>query len=181
MLGSRPSWYFEPGQHGGTINDIAVHAIDAIPWITGLRFTTVNAARCWNAFASHLPHFKDAAQLMLTMDNGCRVLVDVSYFMPDSFGYSLPHYWRMTLWDRQGVLETSLTADEITLAQNGEKQLRSEPLPDGNPGGYVNSFLRDVHGQPAADALCTESVLQATRTMLTMPQAADTGSYGLRL
>ncbi len=118
---------------------------------------------------------------MLTMDNGCRVLVDVSYFMPDSFGYSLPHYWRMTLWGRQGVLETSLTADEITLDQNGEKQLRSEPLPDGNPGGYVKSFLRDVHGQPAADAVCTESVLQATRTTLTMQQAADTGSYGLSL
>ena len=181
MLGSRPAWYFEPGRHGGTINDIAIHAIDAIPWITGLQFTKVNAARCRNAFAPDFPHFKDAAQLMLTMDNGCGVLGDVSYFMPDSFGYTLPHYWRMTLWGQQGVLETSRTADEITLAENGEKELRSEPLPDGNPGGYLKSFLRDVHGQPAADALCTESVLQATRTTLTIQQAADNGSDGLRI
>lgn len=181
MLGSRPAWYFEPGQHGGTINDIAIHAIDAIPWITGLRFTTVNAARCWNAFAVSFPHFKDAAQLMLTMDNGCGVLGDVSYGMPDSFGYALPHYWRMTLWGRQGVLETSLTADDITLAANGDQEPRSEPLPAGNPGGYLQSFLRDMHGQPAADALCTESVLQATRTTLILQQAADTSAYGLRL
>ena len=35
---------------------------------------------------------KDTAQLVLTMDNGCGVLGDVSYFMPDGFGHSLPHH-----------------------------------------------------------------------------------------
>ncbi len=181
MFGSRPGWYFEPGQHGGTINDIAIHAIDAIPWITGLQFTTVNAARCWNAFATQVPHFQDAAHLMLTMDNGCGVLGDVSYSMPDSFAYSLPHYWRMTLWGSQGMLETSITADTIALAANGQREQTSVPLPDGNPGGYLQAFLRDVAGRPAADELCTASVLQATRTTLTIQQAADTGAYGLGL
>jgi predicted dehydrogenase len=181
MLGSRPAWYFEPGKHGGTINDIAIHAIDFIPWITGLQFTNVVAARCWNAFAPDFPHFKDAAQLMLTLDNGCGVLGDVSYFAPNSFGYTLPHYWRMTFWGRQGVLESSNTSDEITLAINGETELRSEPLPDGNPGGYLKSFLRDVQGQSAADEQSTESVLQAMRTTLTIQKAADAGSYGSSL
>ena len=51
LLGTRPMWNFQLGKHGGTINDIAVHAIDAIIWITGLSFKRVNAARCWNAFA----------------------------------------------------------------------------------------------------------------------------------
>ncbi|MEZ4683286.1 MAG: hypothetical protein R2932_54665 [Caldilineaceae bacterium] len=31
MLDTRAAWYFEPGKHGGTINDIAIHAVDAIP------------------------------------------------------------------------------------------------------------------------------------------------------
>jgi len=35
------------GQPRGTINDIAIHAIDLIPWVTGLRFTRVVAAREW--------------------------------------------------------------------------------------------------------------------------------------
>ena len=26
LLGKRPAWYFEPGKHGGTINDIVIHA-----------------------------------------------------------------------------------------------------------------------------------------------------------
>ena len=35
LLGSRPGWYFEQGKHGGTITDIGIHAIDALPWVTG--------------------------------------------------------------------------------------------------------------------------------------------------
>ena len=35
--GTRPGWYFEPGKHGGTINDIAIHAVNAVPRITGRR------------------------------------------------------------------------------------------------------------------------------------------------
>ncbi len=68
----------EEGKHGGTINDIAVHALDLIPWITGHKFKRIVAARCWNALAKRCPHFKDAAQLMLEMDNGAGVMGDVS-------------------------------------------------------------------------------------------------------
>jgi len=33
VWGTRPAWYFEPGMHGGTLNDIAIHALDFIPWV----------------------------------------------------------------------------------------------------------------------------------------------------
>jgi len=176
LLGSRASWYFEPGKHGGTINDIAIHAVDALPWITGLQFTTVNAARTWNAFAPDFFHFHDAAQLMLTMDNGCGVLGDVSYFMPDSMGYTLPHYWRMTFWGRQGVLETSATSDHIWMALNGESAPRKEALPPGNPAGYLHAFLRDIAGTTRADELTTADVLKSARTALLIQAVADQGS-----
>ena len=176
LLGSRPAWYFEPGKHLGTINDIGIHAMDAIPWITGLRFTVVNAARSWNAFAPEFPHFEDAGQMMLTMENGCGVLGDVSYFTPDSLGYSLPFYWRMTLWGREGVIETSSGAHNITVALNREGELRSEPLPEGNPGGYMKSFIRDIQGEQDEDELCTKRVLSASRVALTVQEAARTGS-----
>lgn len=96
---SRPKWYFEKGQHGGTLNDIAVHAIDYIRWATGLEFASINAARNWNAALAQAPDFKNAAQAMLTLQNDCGVLGDVSYLSPDGFGYRFPHYWRMTFWD----------------------------------------------------------------------------------
>ncbi|MCE7989932.1 MAG: gfo/Idh/MocA family oxidoreductase [Caldilinea sp. CFX5] len=173
MLGRRPAWYFEPGQHGGTLNDIAIHAIDALPWLTGLDFGQINAARTWNAFAAAYPHFHDAGQMMLTMNNGCGVLGDVSYFMPDSMGYTLPHYWRMTFWGRQGVLETSATLDHILVARNGETAPRQEPLLPGKPAGYLTAFLHDIAGATTEGELTTQSILAATRMTLQIQQVAD--------
>jgi predicted dehydrogenase len=173
LLGTRPSWYFEPGKHGGTINDIAIHAVDAIPWITGLQFARVNAARCWNAIATDFPHFEDAAQMMLTLENGCGVLGDVSYLAPGQAGYTLPFYWRMTFWGSRGVLETAMRSDAITMARTVDGALESVPLPDGDPGGYLRAFLRDLDGTSEPEALNTAQVLRAARVALLIQQAAD--------
>jgi predicted dehydrogenase len=181
LLGSRPAWYFEPGKHGGTINDIAVHALDAIPWITGLQFVTIHAARCWNAFAPDYPHFEGAGQLMLTLENGAGVLGDVSYMMPDSSGYTLPFYWRMNFWGRKGILEIAHNQGHIALALDGEGGVRHEPLLEGNPGGYLHAFLHDVAGTTGPKELCTADTLRAMRVSLLAQHAADSHSFGVRL
>ena len=177
-LGTRPAWYFEVGKHGGTLNDIAIHAVDALPWITGLDFHAINAARSWNALATAYPHFQDAAQVMLTMNNGCGVLGDVSYFMPDSMGYSLPHYWRLTCWGRKGMVETSATSDHLLVALNGETAPRQEPLPPGNPAGYLTAFLHDIAGTTQGDELTTSTVLKVARIALQIQQVADRADGG---
>lgn len=181
-LGSRPDWYWEPGRHGGSLNDIGVHAMDAIPWMTGLSWKTVVAARSWNAFAPEHPAFEDAAQMMLTMSNDAGVLGDVSYHMPDSAGYSLPHYWRMTFFGREGVLETSATAKDIQIIINGEKELSSRAIPEGREGGYLDSFLKDVDGTlEGSDVLDTAAVVRASRVALEVQRAADEGRRDVAL
>jgi len=102
MWGRRPEWYFQPGKHGGTINDIAIHALDTIPWMTGRQIVEVVAARAWNARLAQAECFQDAAQLMLKLDNGGGVLGDVSYLVPDSFAYALKLYWRDPTPGRKG-------------------------------------------------------------------------------
>ncbi len=181
LQGSRPGWYFEPGKHGGTINDIAIHAFDAIPWITGRRFATINAARCWNAFVPEHPHFKDGGQLMLTLDNGGGVLGDVSYFSPDSLGYGLPFYWRLTLFGRRGIAESSTGCKAISVALDGEPEMGSRPLPPANRGGYLRSFLRDIAGATSADEADTATVLRAAWVSLKVQQAADRGETEVEL
>ena len=181
LLGSRPDWYFEPGKHGGTINDIAIHAIDAIPWITGQAFARIEAARCWNAFAPQFPHFEDGGQMMLTLANGAGVLGDVSYFMPDAAGYSLPQYWRLTLWGRLGLIESATTAKEIVLTLASDKAPQILPLPAANEGGYLESFLADIAGTSQADQLDTAAVLKSARTVLSIQAAADTGAKDVLL
>jgi predicted dehydrogenase len=173
LLGKRPSWYFEPGKHGGTINDIAIHACDVIPWITGLSVTEIAAARCWNARVPQFPYFKDGAQLMLALENGAGVVGDVSYLMPDGSGYSIPLYWRMTFWGSDGIVETSYNTHELRVARSSDEKLVSVELPAGNPGGYLRAFLHEIRHETVEDELVTNDVLRATRVALTAQVLAD--------
>ncbi|NLE46091.1 MAG: Gfo/Idh/MocA family oxidoreductase [Chloroflexi bacterium] len=173
LVGTRPAWYFEVGKHGGTINDIAVHMMDAIPWITGCALDRVLAARCWNARADAYPHFRDAGQMMLTLDNGCGVIGDVSYLVPDSLGYRSSLYWRTTIWGTEGVAESSMVAQAVHVGCAGDDNMEARRLPSADPGGYLRAFLHDVRGQSEADELRTADVLRATRCALVTQAVAD--------
>ena len=174
--GSRASWYFEKGKHGGTINDIAVHTIDLIPWLTGIPFTMINAARNWNAGFPEVKFFKNAAQLMLTMKNGCGVLGDVSYFAPDSFGYSLPQYWRIMICGREGIIESPMALGKIMLYKNGKKEMESIEPAQSLSGKCIESFLQEVRGEKADPLFSSAEYLESSRISLMVQQAADGGA-----
>jgi predicted dehydrogenase len=197
LSATRPAWYHEEGSHGGTINDIAIHAVDLIPWITGLGFTRIVAAREWQRGVPRGSRFRNAAQLMLAMENEAGVIGDVSYFSPDSHGYSLPLYWRFTLWGSAGVLETSLNAGEIRLFRDGECSVRVLPPGPSEPGGYLESFLREARKEPGARAdeahgagcgapgsgerLTMADVFAASRVALRAQEAASRGLRDVEL
>ncbi len=181
LLGSRPAWYFEPGEHGGTINDIGVHAIDSIPWACGHNIARIDAARCWNAFATEFPHFNDGAQMMLTLDNGAGVLGDVSYFAPDGGGYAMPYYWRMTWWGRDGMLEAGTNLESIHLLRAEDTDGDHVPL-DESGTNYLDAFLRAVDGlEPREGELTTPQVLASTRRAVRIQAAADAGERSIDL
>lgn len=173
LLGQRAGWYFEEGKHGGTLNDIGIHAFDLIPWLTGLQFREVTAARSWNAFASDFPHFKDGGQFMLTMENDCGVIGDVSYFMPNSLGYTLDMYWRITIFGREGVIEAGLNLPHIKLARDGNEEVQLIEPDQTDAGGYLRAFLRDIQGEADNDTLITADVLRASRVALMAQRAGD--------
>ncbi|MCL6519346.1 MAG: Gfo/Idh/MocA family oxidoreductase [Armatimonadetes bacterium] len=180
LFGTRPAWYFEEGKHGGTINDIGIHAFDLIPWATGLEWSQIVAARSWNAFATQTPHFRDAGQFMLKLSNDGGVVGDVSYFMPNSLGYTLDFYWRMTFFGREGIIETSSTAKSIMLAKDGNKEPEMFPPAKDNSGGYLRSFAEEVlHGK--TEGLSTEDVLRASYVALLTQHAGDEGLFGIEI
>lgn len=180
MFGTRFGWYFEAGKHCGTINDIAIHACDYLPWVTGLQFIAVNAARNWTTRPDRWPHFRDAAQLMLTMTNGCGVLGDVSYLAPDSFKYTLPQYHRTTLWGSEGMVEVGYNLPDLLLYRDGESEPRAiTPDPDLE-GGPFDAFLHEMRGS-ANPELTTDEVLRASRVALVAQQAADDGLTNLAI
>lgn len=179
--GTRPQWYFEEGKHGGTLNDIAIHAMHAMPWMTGHDITQVVAARTWNAFATEVPHFMDSAQAMLTLSNGCGVLMDVSYAMPKSHGYSLVQYWRFTLYGTKGIAETSDNMDHIAFAEEGKKEIEKVGPKAEVELNYLDAFVSQCAGGDAPSPLTTAEVIKAQRQSLELQDAADRGKRDVTL
>lgn len=168
--GIRPGWYFEDDKHGGTINDIGIHGIDLIPYLTGLSFKRTVAAREWNAYAPLAPKFMDSAMFMAELSNGGGVMADVSYAAPSSCGFSLPQYWRFTIWGTKGVLECGGNMKPmVTVALNGGDGPITLDVPDGPRGLVIDFFLNDLAGHPGD--LDTAKVLRSSRDAL-MIQAA---------
>lgn len=180
-IDSRPAWYFEKNKHGGTITDIAVHMVDAIPWITGLQFKKLQSARTWNAFVHQYPHFCDAAQLMVSLDNECGVLGDVSYFAPNKSGYSMPYYWRTVFWGKDGLLEISANSNVVKMLLHADEKIQQIKLPPSNSGGYLQSFLKDIANKPAEHNLNTNNIIKTMRTTLTIQDAANRKDYNIDL
>lgn len=172
--GARAAWYFEPQQHGGTLNDIAIHAFDFVPWIVGSPVSHIRAARAWNAHFAQVPHFQNAAQVVFELENGAGVMGDVSYLMPDSFGYALPHYWRTTIWGTHGIAETNYTVQGVQLYRNGATEAQTVTA-TAHPGGYLEAFLREVEEETLEDAPTTETNLAAQRVALAAQEAAELG------
>jgi len=169
QYGRRPMWYFEDGRHGGTINDIAIHGIDILSFALGMKHFTVEAARCWNRFASEQPDFKDSAQFMLTAENGAGILADVSYAIPDGIEFSLPMYWEYRIWGTGGVLEFSLGRKAVFYPKG-----RTAPVILEDKAvecDFLTDFIRLTEENPVR--LTMEEALASTRSTLMIQAAAD--------
>lgn len=169
--GSRPGWYFEKGKHGGTINDIAIHAIDLIRYITGKGIIEVSAARCWNAYAKEEPDFLDSAQFMAVLEGGTGVIADVSYSMPYPISCKVPQSWRFTFWGEKGVMEFNAGDDCVSfIPKNSERaQIIAEKAPTPNP---FEDFLSEINGMPTA--LNTREIIRASEDTLKIQKRSQT-------
>jgi predicted dehydrogenase len=177
LYGKRPRWFFEPGKHGGTLNDIAIHGIDIIPWLTGRRIVEITAARAWNARIQQHPDFQDGAALMLRLDNHGVVLGDVSYLSSDRHGYQMAPYWRFTISGTDGVIETSCNAKTVTLWRHDAEAVIEELVAPNRTGGFFDEFLLDLAGAPSPEGLSTARVLESSRIALLAQRAAESGKF----
>ena len=83
--------------HGGTLNDLSIHGIDLITYLTGNYITDVLSAKCWNAYAEEQKQFKDCGMYMAELNNGGVVMADTSYSAPSTV-YGSDIYWNFKFW-----------------------------------------------------------------------------------
>ena len=168
--GARPKWYFEKGMHGGTVNDIAIHGIDLVYFITGKRLEKICSVRAWNAFAKAEPDFKDCANVMAVLSGGTGLLADVSYSMPYPMSYTPPQCWRFTMWGEKGILEFDCSNDYAVFygKECPAPQRLTHPPAKSN---LFADFLSEINGSPAG--LTTREVISASRDCLTLQSMAS--------
>jgi len=172
----RPDWYFEPGEHGGIINDLMIHAIDALPWLTGKALVEVVAARAWNAGLAEVPFFQDASQVMLKLENGAGVVAECCYSAV--LGHS--HPWVFDFWGTKGRLLLD-GAKGITLQLPDEPERHIEATADvaTDPLGDMLAEIRgEISGAPV---LTTKECLASTRQALLVQKAADEGQTQVQI
>ena len=163
---SRPGWYFEGGKHGGTINDIAIHGVDLVRFITGKNLTRIDCAKTWNAYAVKAPNFPDCAQFMADME-GMALTADVSYAAP-RFNGILPTYWDFYFWGTEGMIHFNMAENKTCLYMDGACEtfecefFRSK---------YLDDIVKMIQGAPAL--LNTADILESQRQVLLIQKAAD--------
>jgi len=163
----RPDWYFEKGLHGGTINDLMIHGVDAINMITGYPVAEVVGARAWNFEIPEKPFFQDGAQGLLRLANGAGVIFDVSYKAVP--GHSTP--WTFRFWGTEGEMIIDLSSPELVIRKPGKPEKRVHA--EGKAGDYIREMVSEIKGEKGKKILTTLDCLNSTRQTLLIQQAAD--------
>lgn len=163
----RPGWYFEPGMHGGTVNDLAIHGVDLVRRLTGLEFAKADYVRTWNAYADRTPDFKDCAVFLARLNNGASVMADVSYSAPIQ-AFSLPTYWSFRFWCEKGLLTFCYTQPDAMVYEQGQSPRSvagKAPKQD-----YLEDLIDEIG---SGDNDFTQSVLASTGAALMLQAAAQ--------
>lgn len=168
--GVRPMWYFEEGKHGGTINDLAIHGVDLVEYLTGKRLKKILASRTWNAYATEEKEFKDCAQFMVELDGGCGLQADASYAAPKA-KFTLPFYWQFLIWGSKGMLrfaEDGKGVDAYFSGAEAPQYIECEP----SQRDHIMDFLDEIAGRPGP-IITTEEVFASCRDTLLIQKAAE--------
>jgi predicted dehydrogenase len=167
----RPKWYYQPGLHGGIINDLACHGTDYVRWITGRRAERVIAARTACVGLPAHPEFEMSGEMYYRLEGGAVVLGQVDYLCPEGH----PAGWQVFVSGTEGDAHVH-ERDGLCLRRRGEPERRLKPgLPEGDSGHPFRDFL-DLLLEGKAPLRTTAEGLEVSLVPLVAQRAADTGA-----
>jgi predicted dehydrogenase len=104
----RPDWFFDPGQAGGILTDIASHQVDQFLYFTGSIQAEIVASTVANHAHPDLPGFADFGEVLLRSERG-HGYVRVDWYTPD--GLPVWGDGRLTVLGTGGYLEIRKNLD----------------------------------------------------------------------
>ena len=168
--GWRPRWYYEPGKHGGVINDIIGHGVDYVHWVTGKRYTHVlGATRACVGLPQH-PKFETLGEACYRLDGGATAFGHVDYLVPKGHGTR----WRCFLTGTEGDALVD-EVDGLCLRRAGapERRIPAAELHAEAKHPFVD-FVR-LLTEGATPLRTISETLHCSLACLVAQQAAETG------
>jgi predicted dehydrogenase len=166
----RPKWYFEPGKHGGIINDLMGHGVDLVHWITRHRYAEVlSASRACVGLPQH-PKFETSGDASFRLDGGASIFGHVDYLVPA--GHSTT--WKLTVTGTKGDAVLS-ERDGLVLRPAGaaERRLAPTELRAESPHPFTDFVGLLTDGTPPLRT--TSESLHVSEATLLAQRAAETG------
>jgi predicted dehydrogenase len=167
---ARPDWMFRRDLYGGILNDLAIHDVDLLIWLTGIRSGKAQGLT-GNLGNDDAPEFEDYGQLLLRADGGMIASCEVHWFSPEAAPYH--GKYRMVLTGTEGTAELDWARNELTVATHRIPP-RSVPLP---PAQNVTRDFFNAITNGTEPVVRTREVLAATRVTLLAQTTANTGAW----
>lgn len=170
----RPRWYFEPGKHGGIINDLMGHGVDFAQWLVRRPYTeVVSATRACVGLPKH-PQFETYGDAHFRMEGGATAFGRVDYLVPA--GHSTP--WTCFVVGTEGDAVVSGREGLVLRRANGaERRLAPNELRADSPHPFTD-FVRLI-ADGTAPLRTTGETLHCLTAALAAQQAAETGNTGV--
>lgn len=165
----RAPWYYEDGKHGGVINDIGVHGVDMIRYISGLTPEKVLAARCWRGFSPADRGFDDCGQAMGVLSNGAGFLIDTSYSIPDDACVSFKVNFE--IFGSLGAVRFSWHNVSPEVYYHDKEQPEILEPADIGDHSYWSDFIGEINGETDL-FLTTDDVLASAEDTLEIQKMA---------
>ena len=167
---TRPDWMFRQATYGGILNDLCVHDVDLLLWLTCAQQGSVQGLVGNHAHAD-LPEFQDYGQLLLRTDAGLLATVEAHWFSPEAAPYHGDY--RMVLTGTEGTAELRWAHGELLVATH-QRPPALVPLP---PEGSVAGDFLDAIISGREPTVRTHEILTATSVALLAQTTANTGEW----
>lgn len=167
---TRPGWMFKRSSYGGILNDLCIHDIDLLLWLTGAESGQVQGL-AGNRAHPDLPEFEDHGQVLLRTDSGVLATLEAHWLSPEAAPYHGDY--RMVLTGTEGTAEMRWAFNELQIATNRNPP-ESVPLPA--PGSVAGDFFDSLISGKEPSITAPE-IFTATRAALLAQSTVNSGEW----
>ena len=169
-FGTRPDWYSDRGKYPGTLMWVLSHAIDAIPYATGLKYARV-VGHSGNVSHKELGSFEDHIAVLFELSNGGSAVAHADFARPakaETHGDD-----RIRIAGSRGVVEVRNGRCNLVTNEQSEQDI-TDRFKDAKPvyKAMVDAALgKDQMIYSTAESLAT------AETLLKARDATDGGEW----